>query len=353
MPRDLSEFANYVRTTVRHYAGRLQVWEIMNEPVYTEYALPRENGYSVADYVKLLEVAYQAVKEADPKAFVIGGIAAGPETLTADFVAAGGLKWVDAINIHTYPGMAYPERYLAGLEGLNAAMEKAGGRKPIWDTEGAYYADDDVPFAPFTWWGTQLETERECAAYQVRLDVILIAAGTRKIIYHSGTPGSLNREDPAGIFFEWDGAPRKMAASQAALTALLGLDTVSLGALSETPRAYGFRSRGKTVVVVWNDGEGDFALTPGREARLLDIVGNEVKERSVALGETPCYLVLDGTVAADQLRKVAGEMVKAAKGNRSRGRPDLLPQPHLPRRTDARRRVWHPSLRDGDQPGRG
>ena len=51
--------------------------------------------------------------------------------------------------------------------------------------------------------------------YGGRLDAILLAFGTQKIIYHSGTPGSLNNEDMAGVFYEWHGAPRKMAAQAA------------------------------------------------------------------------------------------------------------------------------------------
>ncbi len=332
LPRDLGEFGDYVRNTVKHYAGRIHVWEILNEPIYTGYALPRDKGYKVADYVKVLQAAYQAVKEADPKALVIGGIAAGPESLTPDLIAAGGLQWLDALNLHIYPGLAEPERYLAGLAHLNTMMEKAGGVKPIWFTEGAYYADDDLPYTPYHSWMKLLESEQECAAYQVRFDTILLSNGVRKIIYHSGTPGSLNNEDLAGIFFEWDGAPRKMAVSQATLTSLLGPDTKALGSLvepsvpaapsrpepaegqSRTPyRAYGFTSRGKTVVVLWNDGFDAYTLTPAGKARVLDIVGATVTAKSVPVTNTPCYLVMGGTVAPEQLRKLLGEMVRAGK----------------------------------------
>ncbi len=310
MPRDLGEFQDYVRATVKHYRGRLNVWEIMNEPVYTEYALQRSLGYTAADYVKLLEAAYKAVKEADPKALVIGGIAGGPTNGTADFLAAGGLKWVDAINLHTYPGTARPEAYLPGLDELDAGMAKAGGRKPIWDTEGAYYADDDPPWEPFSMWGGMnfCESEREAAALQVRLDLLLISYGTRKIIYHSGTPGQLNNEDIASVFFEWDGAPRKMAATQAALTALLGPDTKALGSVSEKVRAYGFQSRGKTVVAVWDDGEGGFVLRPSKGARLLDLLGNDAKA-GAAIGEEPWYVVMDGTVDTARLKTMAAAWI--------------------------------------------
>ncbi len=50
------------------------------EPVYTDYALPRQFGYTLEDYLRLLEVAHHAVKAADPQAMVVGGISAGLES---------------------------------------------------------------------------------------------------------------------------------------------------------------------------------------------------------------------------------------------------------------------------------
>ena len=314
MPRDLSEFGDYVRATVQHYAGRVRVWEILNEPIYTVYALPREHGYTVADYVRLLEVAYRAVKEADPEAFVVGGIAGYPDALAREFVAAGGLQWVDAVNIHTYPGVALPEGLEPGLRELLAAMDAQGGRKPLWDTEGAYYADDDPPTIPFKPFDIPaLDSEEECAAYLVRLDLVLFANGVAKFIYHSGTCGSLNGEDLASIFFEWDGAPRKMLATQAALAALLGPDTISLGGLRERPRVYAFRSRGRTVVALWDEDGGKWQLTAGREGRLLDIQGNEVASRKALVAETPCYLVFDGAVERQRLKTLLDRWLERAE----------------------------------------
>ncbi|HIE52386.1 MAG TPA: hypothetical protein EYP85_11555, partial [Armatimonadetes bacterium] len=253
MPRDLAEFATYVRTTVRHYRDRLHVWEILNEPLYTSYALPQRKGYQVEDYVRLLRVAYRAVKEADPAALVIGGLAGGAGTYTREFIEAGGLRWVDAFNLHTYPGLTPPEEYEGGLRELRERMRAAGADKPIWFTEGAYYADDDRPFEPYRAWLKPLEGEAEAAEWQVKFNTLLLAYGVQKIIYHSGTPGSLNNESLAGIFFEWAGAPRKMLVTQAAMANLFGAKVTSLGPLEapEGVKAYGFETAGRTLIVAW------------------------------------------------------------------------------------------------------
>jgi hypothetical protein len=78
-------------------------FQILNEPVYTDYALPRQFGYTLEDYLRLLEVAYRAVKVADQQAVVVGGISAGLESgWTTDFVKRGGLRFVDVFDLHNY-----------------------------------------------------------------------------------------------------------------------------------------------------------------------------------------------------------------------------------------------------------
>ena len=76
-PKDLNDFGRYATETVRHYRQSqptsLTHFQILNEPVYTDYSLPRQFGYTLDDYLRLLEVAYGAIKRADPLALVVGG----------------------------------------------------------------------------------------------------------------------------------------------------------------------------------------------------------------------------------------------------------------------------------------
>jgi hypothetical protein len=298
MPRDLEEFATYVRTTVQHYRERLRVWEILNEPIYTSYALPRQKSYKVEDYVRLLRAAYQAVKEVDPDALVIGGIAGGPNIYTKEFIEADGLRWVDVLNLHTYPGLTAPEEYEEPLRQLREQMRSAGADKPIWFTEGAYYADDDKPFEPYSAWLKPVDSEVEAAEWQVKFNTILLAYGVEKIIYHSGTPGSLNNESLSGIFFEWAGAPRKMSVTQAAMASLLPPPLVSRGRL-EAPgaaRAYAFEVNKHTVIVAWTEEDAELEISlAGKPWRAVDLQDNELKANSVTLTERPVYFVAEAT----------------------------------------------------------
>ncbi len=304
MPNDLEEFANYVRKTVEYYKDRLRVWEIMNEPIYTDYALPRSKGYKVEDYVKLLKTAYHAVKSVDPSALVVGGIAGGADTYTYEFIDLGGLQWVDALNIHIYPGVTAPEEYERPFSLLRAKIRESNADKPIWFTEGAYYADDDIPIIPYSSWLKPLDSELEASEWQLKFNAIILAYGVEKIIYHSGTPGSLNNESLDGIFFEWAGEPRKMLITQSAMSNIIRPPISSLGRLDSPDKvnAYGLICDGQTVVIAWAD-EGiktDISLSKGWQA--IDIQGNKIESNKLTLTERPVYFISDGITKKSPFR---------------------------------------------------
>ena len=52
-PARLEEFAEYVRATVKHFQGRVAHYEILNEPLYTHYALPSSTVWLRVQDVRL------------------------------------------------------------------------------------------------------------------------------------------------------------------------------------------------------------------------------------------------------------------------------------------------------------
>lgn len=309
MPRDLEEFAIYVRETVRHYNGLFGAWEILNEPIYSRYALPETKGYQVSDYVQLLKVAYQAVKVVDPEALVIGGV--GGPTHAEEFIEAGGLPSVDILNLHISPDLTAPDAYEEPLRRLRERMRSAGLDIPIWFTEGAYYADDDKPFEPWklAWlklepwsntWLEPLDSEINASEWQVKFNTLLLAYGTEKIFYHSGASSGLNNEWLQGIFYEWAAAPRKMLVAQSAMANLLSPPIKSLG-LIESPeelKAYGFESDGRIVIVTWaQEGAGKREISlAGKLWKVIDLQGNELEVDRISLTGRPVYFVAEGTM---------------------------------------------------------
>jgi len=88
-----NRWANFVRTIVRRYAGRIDHWIIWNEPDIApgEYGVQWEG--SVADFVQLTKVAYLVAKQENPNAVIH---------------FAGLTYWHDAVNHRSL----YLQRYL-------------------------------------------------------------------------------------------------------------------------------------------------------------------------------------------------------------------------------------------------
>ena len=300
-PTRLDDFERYVRESVAHYGDRIRCFEILNEPLFTHYAVPARFGYGIDDYIDLLRTAYGAAKAADPDCFVIGGIAAPPSNKWAKaFLEADGPQWCDAVNYHMYPRADWPETHEAEIRAHRELMLERGFDKPIWWTELGLYADDDPAFMPFkvgddAMSGAMRPSELAAAADLVRFAAILCAHGTRKIFYHAGTCAALNQSSAGNMFFRYGGQPYKQFAAQAALSQLLGPDLEFVGKWTEPDwlTAYEFRSRGRTVVVAWTRSEDAPPLELRSDLTALDMMGNPLPGRGIRIGDIPVYFVGD------------------------------------------------------------
>jgi hypothetical protein len=116
-PKNLQDFYDYVFAVASRYRGRVEAYQIWNEP-----NLAREWGNrppNPAEYVELLKVGYQAVKAADPQAIVIS---AGLAPTTRDDAAAmpdvyfiqgmyeaGAAAYFDTLGVHAAGFKSPPE----------------------------------------------------------------------------------------------------------------------------------------------------------------------------------------------------------------------------------------------------
>ncbi len=308
-PKDPAELARFVGQAVGRYSGRVRVWEFLNEPVYTDYALPGDAGnrydgpnYTPADYVRLLAAASEAMKEADPGCRVIGGIGSGPLRLTPEILDAGILEHLDILDVHMYPGARRPEGYAPEMDRLLALMDEAGGRVPVWVTEFAYYGVDDLPREPFaprrgSWAEARLlESERQCADLTVRYVAVMLSRGARKVFIHSGAGGSAHRTTFECPLFAYGGAPRKILPALAVFVDLLGPEPafVAERRFGETGWALAFRNRRQSVVLLWSteaDSGTTVAVPPTPGLARLDPMGRPGDVGPVTLSTSPVYLV--------------------------------------------------------------
>ena len=305
-PRDDKEFARYVAASVAHYRGRVNWYQVFNEPVFTDYSLPQGKGYTGKDYGRLVKVFAQAARQADPNCHILAGISAWPdsvEQMFRDMFAEGALDAIDAVDLHTYPGLTPPEAIEKGLPLLRDMMRQYGKVKPIWLTEHGYYADDEFEQTPERNGGfnVPLASERVQAEFSMRFNVILLAHGVDHIFYHAGTCPGLNEDNTEGVFFKYGGQPRKIYPAVAAFADLFRPGVHPLGELDwgKGTKAYLFREGDRLILAAWTRSTKMPVTVNCADTRIVprDMMGNDLPTRSVKLGTAPVFFVAKGMTA--------------------------------------------------------
>lgn len=309
-PKDPAELGRFVGKAVQRYKQRVHLWEFLNEPIYTSYALWADptgqlggEHYTPADYVALLSVASEGMREADPSCKILGGIAGTPTTMTREVIEAGCLKYVDIFNLHIYPGKRAPETYATEMKNLLAMMDAHGGRKPIWITEFSYYGADNLPRRPFVpranSWAEErlLDSERQSADYTVRFFLVMLSHGVEKIFLHSGVSGRVNDPNLECALFDSGCTPRKLFAAQATVTELLGESPVYAAKrrIGNYGHAVAFETGKRALVALWNEYDDttcpQVIIPRGQNRLVLDVVGRTIADHSLVLCGSPTYLV--------------------------------------------------------------
>lgn len=136
-PRDVEDFARFIRVIVNRYKDRIHSWELWNEPDNPAYW-----AGSVEQFAKLLSAGARAVKEADPRAKVVfGGLAWNLEFLDEVLTDKEAMQHVDVVNLHNYfeTWSSEPVEYLPDYIGrARDILRQRGFTQPIWMAELGY-----------------------------------------------------------------------------------------------------------------------------------------------------------------------------------------------------------------------
>ena len=170
-PRDASEYGSLVGRLARHFEGRIDAYEVWNEPNSEAFF----KG-TPTDYVELLKAAYRAVNEADPRAEVVAGSTQYNDDAYLEAVYdAGGGGYFDVWSTHPYMGRsdAPPDEpddgtqyMLDHVRTVRGVMTAHGdGDLPIWFTEFGWSSHTTRDEAPAYRRGV---TKAEQAEYLVR-----------------------------------------------------------------------------------------------------------------------------------------------------------------------------------------
>ncbi len=194
-PDKVEDFADFMFAVAGRYKGRIQAYEIWNEP-----NLAREWGNkqpNAAEYVKILKAAYLATKRADPEALVIsaglspttasGDVATPDEEFLKQMYANGAKDYFDLLGIHAAGFKAPPEtspddiakdaKYNHGESGagriygfrhaedVRAIMVQNGDTEKQVAVLEFGWTSDNRPGSPYAWHAV---TEGEKADYLTR-----------------------------------------------------------------------------------------------------------------------------------------------------------------------------------------
>jgi O-glycosyl hydrolase len=247
-------WGQFVRAIAERYRGRVQAWEVWNEPDYPRGSFSFWFG-SKADYYQLLKVAYRAIRSVDPSAPVlIGGLMYWAEPGYLEDLLSMALHdpegpannyFFDAVAWHVY---SRPTDVYERVRRSRLLLQNYAGQKAIWVNEGnlPVWSESRLnDYGRFPLSGT-LE---EQAAWVVQWYAYALAAGAdRALMYRmhdSDEPEAwgLARSDgslrPAYVAYQL--AARYFSHSTAATRATLG-DAEQI--IFERP--------GQRVLVVWN-----------------------------------------------------------------------------------------------------
>ncbi len=133
---NLTQWSNYVTDVVTEYKDYVKVWEVWNEPDLDQYLNPN----TMANYIPMLKVAYEAIKAVDSSALVLSAPASWPNATWYEQLYQQGSNYFDEPSMHAY----YCDQYkssgnLGSLQrdfgGVLAVINKYRPSDRIWITE--------------------------------------------------------------------------------------------------------------------------------------------------------------------------------------------------------------------------
>lgn len=293
-------FAEYMFAMVSRYKGKVEYWQIWNEPDFpsgdrTAGTTGSTGGTrywtgSVQDYVRLLQVAHTIAKGLDPQSKItLGGLGYAP--YLAAIIDQGGASFFDVVDFHAYGSSdsqttsngvlnsdwGFLGRYHAMKQVLS---EKGVQGKSFSCSETGFTADNPSEQASYV--------DKLFAAASAQGDLELLQWGvfTNPGFNHIGLlDQTLRAKTPGYTAFQF--ASRQLTGAQ-------GLGPVQ----ADGVQGYRFkRADGKMLYVVWASGaRAQLTLSLG-SAQVYDQLGNPTSDSTshgalqLALGTQPVFVL--------------------------------------------------------------
>jgi hypothetical protein len=240
-PDNPDDFADFVRETVSHFKGRVNKWEIWNEPnlginFFKPFSDPQK-------YSEILRVGFNEVKSVDPDAVVsFGGV------LMPDYeIEPSGVEFIDSVfnvmpeagnyfdvlafhpYMYPYPPSIPPEQESPPSQGSIITMidsikenlsDRGAGEKPLWITEVGWPVVKNI-------------TEELQAAYLIRSLLLSAVKGVEIYCWYTtyDEDGTLfpEAENYFGLIKHYNPELKDEAEPKLAYVALKNLSSISKG----------------------------------------------------------------------------------------------------------------------------
>ncbi|HLX63095.1 MAG TPA: cellulase family glycosylhydrolase [Planctomycetota bacterium] len=245
-------FARFAAASAKHFAGKNIIWELWNEPNLSQFWKPAP---SADDYAKLAHAVVPAMREADPKAIIVGPASS---TFAWDYMEVlgkqGALALFDAVSVHPYR-QENPETVIADWARLRALLTR-------------YVPTRHVPMISGEWgystaWAKQSD-ERQ-GRYLVRQWLTNLSCGVNVNIWYDWRDDGADPKEPehhfGTVFRDLQPKPAYLAAQK----------------LVETLRGYRFVRRMSV------GGEETFALLFVKEQDAAIVLWNSAGENNIPL----------------------------------------------------------------------
>lgn len=193
---DMEAWGNFVSRVAQQYRGRIKYWVIWNEPDVWDTENPGSTWLGTeADYVRLLKVAYDNIKNVDPDMQVaLGGLTwhwdarHGREQyltrllniITADPAAAERRFYFDAVAYHFYYD---PREMFDIVTQVRATLDSYGLRKPVWVTQLNAPPTDDPQEPPIGEPAIRVSVAEQ-ANFVIQAYALLAAAGAERVGFY-------------------------------------------------------------------------------------------------------------------------------------------------------------------------
>jgi hypothetical protein len=249
-PENIPFFLSFVEETVRRYRGRVDVWEIWNEPNFMFWDGPDN------EFFELSRLAARKIRETDPGAHILGGVFwRTPEAFIKAMYKAGAMEDLDGLAFHPYA--LNPQGAMKLYDRFTGVLAEIGYTRPVWITEMGY---------PTGGWFPSSVSREEFPAYVVKTLAGAAARGARVLLWYElfdahneGRSAVWNSEKNFGLVYP---DYRRKAGSYAYelcarfLPGALYLpDLPRREGLPSSINSFYFRGKSGHTLILWNDRE--------------------------------------------------------------------------------------------------